>query len=116
MRSMCWRVESSARRHLLGSFSSHLFRFDAPATNPTALKLANVVRRSSLGTIQVQVDWLERAKGVEPSSLAWEARVMAVIRRPRLAANSSERIRIDRDGLAAVESDRARWDDYVRVA
>jgi hypothetical protein len=28
MRSMCWRVESSARRHLLGSFASHLVRFD----------------------------------------------------------------------------------------
>src|SRR5258706_7666025 len=27
---------------------------------------------------------LERAKGVEPSSSAWEAEVMAVIRRPRL--------------------------------
>ena len=41
------------------------------------------------GEISDRTEWdqvlMERAMGVEPTSLAWEARVIAVIRRPQRA-------------------------------
>ena len=41
-----------------------------------------VIQMSALGRVRSLIKYLERSMGIEPTSRAWEARVITTIRRP----------------------------------